>query len=166
MSDVIRLLTVEDANLFQKIRLRAVKEEPTAFLESAEEVAQKSADAIERYFDNGWIAGAFIDGSLVGTCGLFRHKGEKLKHKGTIWGVYVAPEARGKGFARALITVLLEEAARAGIELVHLSTNIENPISTALYQSLGFEAWGVEKHIMKHEGRYIDDVMMIKFLNG
>lgn len=157
-----RLLTAADAEAFHRLRLRAVKEEPRSFLETYEEAKQKTAAS---YFESGWIAGAFSGDALVGITGLFRHKGAKVAHKGTVWGVYVAPEARGQGLARRLIETVVEEAARAGLELVQISTDITNPATKGLYQSLGFEPYGTEKHITKlSDGSYVDDVWMVKFL--
>ena len=163
--DIIRLLTLDDLAQFHALRLRACREEPTAFMEAYEELAYKPVEEFTKYFDNGWIAGAFMDGQLAATAGLFRHKGLKVQHKGTVWGVYTAPQARGKRFSRRCIESVLKEAKQAGLERVHLSTNTENPITIALYQSLGFEPWGVEKHILKlTDGSYVDDVMMTKSL--
>lgn len=158
----VRLLTTAEAAIFHQLRLRAVKEETRSFLESYEEAKQKPAVS---YFENGWISGAFIGGALVGITGLFRHKGAKVEHKGIVWGVYVVPEARGKGLARRLIEAVVLEAAQAGLELVQISTDRTNAATQALYQSLGFEPYGTEKHIMKlPDGSYIDDVWMVKFL--
>ncbi len=166
MSDAItcRLLTADDAPAFLALRLRGCREEPSAFLEDYEEIKDKTVEDAKRHFQNGWIAGAFLENALVGVAGLFGFKGIKTRHKGKVWGVYTAPEARGLGIARRLITMVVEEARKTGIEVVHLSTNVENPVSIGLYKSLGFEPWGVEKHIMKLPEGYVDDVMMVKFL--
>lgn len=157
-----RLLTAADAETFHRLRLRAVKEETQSFLETAEEVRQKPA---AEYFKNGWIAGAFVAGKLAGIAGLYRHNGKKVEHKGTVWGVYVVPEARGQGLARKLIETVVKEAKKAGLELVQISTDRTNAATQGLYKNLGFKPYGIEKHIMKlADGRYIDDVWMVKFL--
>ncbi len=161
----IRLLTLDDLALFHALRLRACREEPAAFMEAYEELVDKPLIEFAKYFDNGWIAGAFTEGKLVGAAGLFRHKGLKVQHKGTLWNVYVAPEARSRGLARGCIEMVLGEARRAGLECVHLSTTAADPITVSLYKSLGFEPWGVEKHILKlADGTYVDDVVMAKTL--
>jgi len=158
----IRLLTPEDAAVFHQLRLRAVKEETKSFLETEEEVKQKP---VGNYFRNGWIAGAFVDEQLVGITGLYRHSGKKVEHKGTVWGVYVIPEMRGQGLSRQLIEAVLKAAEKAGLEQIHISTDRTNDTTVTLYQKLGFEPYGVEKHIMKlPDNSYIDDVWMIKFL--
>lgn len=158
----VRLLILEDANIFYQLRLRAVREETRSFMESEDEVIKKPA---QDYFKNGWIAGAFIDGKLIGNAGLFRFNGKKIAHKGRVWGVYVAPEARGQGIARRLINLLINEAQKAGLELIQISTDNTNQKTQMLYQSLGFALYGVEKHIMKlADGSYVDDVLMAKVI--
>jgi len=160
-----RLLTAADVAIFRKVRARACREEPTAFLMTGEEIEQQSDKHFERHFANGWIAGAFLDGKLVGITGLNSNIGIKTRHKGMVWGVYVAPEARGHGCGKKMINMVLAEGEKAGLEVVTLSTDVSNLITVGLYKNLGFESYGVEEHILKLEdGRYIDDVWMIKYL--
>ncbi len=164
MSD-IRLLTIADVKAMRGLRLRGLKDHPDAFLDDFSEAAQWPLARYETWFGNGWIAGAFIAGELLGMSGLYREKGARIQHKGVVWGVYVAPEARGHQFAFQLISLLLEHASAAGLEQAMLSTNLASASTVALYQSLGFEPWGVEKRIMKlADGSYIDDVVMTKYL--
>lgn len=165
MNIEIRLITREEVATLREIRLRSLREEPRAFLVDAEEFEKLPLENVARSFNNAWIACAFENGKAVGMSGLYRHSGKKLAHKGTVWGVYVAPEARGQGLGRKLITLLLDEALKAGIELVTLSTDVKNSITVELYQSLGFAPSGIEMHILKlPDGSYVDDVQMIKFL--
>ncbi len=159
-----RLLTVHDAEMTRQLRLRACREESAAFLEAYEELVQLPPEDFKRRFENGWIAGAFMGNTLVGIAGLYRHKGLKVRHKGTVWGVYVAPEARGHGIAQRCIEMLLEQAAQADIELAQLSTDATNEATITLYKKLGFEIYGLEKCVTKIDDRYIDDVLMTKFL--
>lgn len=67
-------------------------------------------------------AGAFEHGHLVGTATFVRESEIKSRHKGHLYGVYVAAAHRGKGIARTVITRLLD-AARAdpGIEQILLT---------------------------------------------
>jgi ribosomal protein S18 acetylase RimI-like enzyme len=161
-----RLLSVGDVDEFRQLRLRACREEPVAFTEAYEELASLPPEHFKSYFDNGWIAGAFKGNEMVGLAGLYCHKGQKVAHKGTVWGVYAAPETRGQGVARRLIGIVLAEAERAGLEVIHLSTDVNNSRTVGLYKSLGFEPWGIDKSFAKVSGRYIDEVMMAKYLKA
>lgn len=159
-----RFMTVEDVAIYRELRLRGLKEHPESFLEAYEDAIKWPVKRFERFFENGWMVGAFLDGELKGMSGLYRHRGAKTQHKGTVWGVYVTPEARGHGIARKAITMLISEAEKNGIEQVHLSTDMNNPFTVALYKGLGFQECGTEKHILKLPDKYVDDLLMVRFL--
>lgn len=159
-----RLLAAEDSAIFRDLRLRAAKEEPAAFLESYEELIEETAEQYKSRFNNGWIAGAFCEGGLVGCSGLFVRKGRKVRHKGTVWGVYVTPEMRGHAIARTLTNMVLDEGKAAGLEVAVLNADSANPVALGLYESMGFMLQGMEPHDLKLPERYVDNVLMVKFL--
>ncbi len=59
--------------------------------------------------------------------------------------MYVVPEARGRGLAKALLAWLLEAAREAGYRRVRLETGNRQTEALGLYQSAGFTpipCWG------------------------
>lgn len=66
-----------------------------------------------------------------------------------ILSVAVAPEARGRGHARALLAAHLQRLAHAGIRTVHLEVENGNEPALALYRRLGFARVG------QREGYYV-----------
>jgi L-amino acid N-acyltransferase YncA len=69
----------------------------------------------------------------------------KTRHKALVVGMYVLPAFRGRGLARALMQAAVACCdARGGVRVVQLEVTQGNEPATALYGSLGFEAWGVE----------------------
>jgi GNAT superfamily N-acetyltransferase len=63
--------------------------------------------------------------------------------------MYVVPSARGKGFARAILSELERTAAAAGRLRAVLETGTEQPEALALYASSGYhaiESFGVYKN--------------------
>jgi ribosomal protein S18 acetylase RimI-like enzyme len=93
----------------------------------------------------------------------FLQVGLKHAHKGTLWGMYVRPAARGAGVGRRLVEAVMDYA-RPRVELIQLSVIAENRAARRLYARLGFAEYGVEKHAAKYQGRYHDDVLMAKML--
>jgi len=158
----IRLLTKDDAATYWHVRLEALEREPKSFSESVEEHRDTTVElAAERLAANprdNFIFGAFHEGQLVGMAGFYRYTLAKARHKGRIWGVYVRSSCRGKGIGRALLQALLERIrACPGVEQVSLTVVSGQEAAKALYRSLGFEAYGVERHGLKIGDRYFDD---------
>ena len=109
---MIRRLSTDDAEAFRTLRLAGLQWHPEAFGASWDEEASRPLDwFIERLTTNivwgGWID---RDPAIAGTAALFVPTTAKLRHKGTVWGVYVRPEARRTGLARALLAALISEA--------------------------------------------------------
>ncbi len=160
----IRRLLADDAELFQTVRLRALTEEPRAFLSShAEESAYSTelvAGRLEGEGDN-FTLGAFSGGALVGLVGFYRQPKEKSRHNGLLWGMYVSRAHRRSGIGGALIDALLERArALDGLATVHLAVDESNAPARTLYESLGFVGWGVEPDAFRVHGKPVDELHM------
>ncbi|MBN9349010.1 MAG: GNAT family N-acetyltransferase, partial [Devosia sp.] len=104
---LIRRLGAADAAAYRAIRLEALQDAPTAFGSSYEAECTRDLAEFESTVTRNYIAGAWLGGALVGTAGFHRLDATKVAHRGNIWGVYVRPEARGHGVARALIADVL-----------------------------------------------------------
>jgi GNAT superfamily N-acetyltransferase len=52
--------------------------------------------------------------------------------------MYVVPEARGRGYARAVLAYLDESARAAGADVVVLETGTRQPEAIALYEASGY----------------------------
>jgi GNAT superfamily N-acetyltransferase len=101
----IRPLTRDDATAFRTVRLDALLESPTAFGSSHHEEARQPLDWFANRLEaDDWIVlGAFDDGSLVGIVGVAREPAAKERHRAEIRSMFVAPSARGRGVASALM---------------------------------------------------------------
>ena len=165
----LRLLTPDDAEAFWHLRLEALRNDPASFADSTEEHLETTVETTRERLsksDAAWnfVIGAFEDGKLIGTAGFFRRPNNKERHKGHIWGVYVRPESRGKGIASALMKEIVRRAREIdGIEQITLVASANLP-AQRLYESVGFESYGLEPHSLKFGTNYVDDVLMVLFL--
>jgi ribosomal protein S18 acetylase RimI-like enzyme len=85
----------------------------------------------------------------------------KLRHKGFVWGVFVAESHRGRGLARRLLQAVIVLARQAdGIRQLNLTAYAANQRAVALYESLGFVIYGREPAAICVDGMLHDDVHM------
>ncbi len=97
--------------------------------------------------------------------GIYRERARKLAHKGIVWGVYVAPAFRKRGVGGRLIAEALRQAAAMpGLRQVNLGANTANPAAVALYESLGFEKFGLERGFMSVDGVLYDEFQMSRLV--
>ncbi|HEY6195671.1 MAG TPA: GNAT family N-acetyltransferase [Candidatus Eisenbacteria bacterium] len=161
----IRPLLPADAADFHALRLRGLREVPSAFGSSYEEEHDRPVEAVaERIATNrdGFILGAFEGVTLVGIVGMQREPHLKHAHKMVLWGMYVVPDARGRGVGRQLVDEALRQAfARPGIRQVNLGVNAANAPALALYQAAGFTPFGLEHGCMIVDGVLQDEVYMV-----
>ncbi|MNI27382.1 putative acetyltransferase [compost metagenome] len=168
----IRKLTVADSAPYKAIRLQALEQYPEAFGSSYEDEKEKSLEDIARMLgakrhDTDFIVGAFDHGNLVGTVGFFQQTKTKIRHKGLIWGVYVLPEAQGRGIAYQLMDYAISEAGTIhGLEQIHLSVTASNTAAVRLYDKLNFTVYGFEKNAIKFGDRYVDEEHRVLDLVG
>jgi ribosomal protein S18 acetylase RimI-like enzyme len=162
---MIRRLGLEDVAAYRAIRHEALANHPEAFVSTAEAFAQKSDAEIRQTLEALTVFGAFLpDGSLGGINAFLRNEGAKERHRGWMIQVYVRPEHRGSGMAAALVEHLAAHA-RHHVVQVHLGVWSENIPAIKLYQRLGFETYGTEPRYLFVNGRYIDEHLMVRFLD-
>ena len=165
-SIAIRRLAPSDVADYRRLRLQALKGEPENYGSTFEEesVKQKlvSEEPIEQQSDNHVVFGAFDGNELIGIMAYFREERYKLRHRGKVTQVYVAPSHRGQGIAKLILQTLVDHAfTQDGLEILTLEVVASNPAAIKVYESVGFRAYGLMEKYFKTEIGYTAQQFMI-----
>jgi ribosomal protein S18 acetylase RimI-like enzyme len=160
----LRSLGEGDAPAFWALRLRGFREDPEVFGSSWEESSSRPVTEVAHDLrasdETGFVLGAFAP-PLVAIAGLRREPRRKRRHRATLWGLYVAREARGQGVARALLTALIQRARTLpGLEQILLTVMSHNQAAIGLYRALGFQRYGQAPRAMRLGDRTFDEDLM------
>jgi len=135
---MIRQLRQEDWKLLREVRLRALKSDPSAFIEThsaastfPEELWQERATPSDR----STSFAAENEGRFDGLVSAFVATDPKTVFLVAMW---VAPRLRGTGIARGLVESVLDWARARGSDLVCLSVEPSNERAARLYARCGF----------------------------
>jgi RimJ/RimL family protein N-acetyltransferase len=109
---------------------------------------------------------AELAGAIVGMLGFENSSRNRLAHRGTAH-MSVLPEHRRKGIAAALLKSLIEWAQKNPvIEKLKLAVFATNQPAVSLYRKMGFAEEGRRmKEIKIAEGKYVDEILMYRFVS-
>ena len=167
----IQRLRAGDAADFHQLRLQALHDAPSSFTTSlSTEEGMTPAQCAER-MEGATLSAVWgardVQGQLVASTGLLHDAKDKVRHKATIYAVYVAPQARGQGLSRQLVEAALAYArSQPLLDQVLLSVTSTNTAAHRLYLSLGFAAYGCEPRAIVTAEGYHDQILMHLPLGG
>ena len=108
---------------------------------------------------------AELDGIVAGYAGLRNAVAlPSHAHVLEINGVAVHPSAGGRGVGQRLVEAVVEEARSRGARKLTLRVLGPNDVARRLYRRCGFVEEGVLRDEFLLEGRYVDDVLMARYL--
>jgi GNAT superfamily N-acetyltransferase len=151
---VIRRLGPDDVEAFFALRLRCMDDAALQFRSAPEDVAHEGlAHWQERLAaDDDRIVGVFDGDALIGIGGITRDWRVKLRHKALLFGMFVEPDAAGRGVGRMIVDALIAEA-HGFVSSLHLTLMADNDRALALYQRCGFTIYGCEpQSVMQPDG--------------
>lgn len=154
------------ASAYRALMLEAYARDPDAFTASVDEreplpLSWWEARVSEDPYARELVVGGFEGARLVGVAGLSFELRPKLRHKATLFGMYVHTSARKRGLGRGLVHAALDSARdRRGIRVVQLTVTEGNRPAQALYEDCGFVAFGVEPLAVESGSGYAGKVHM------
>lgn len=170
MTLTFRRLTPNDATAYRALMLEAYAIHPDAF---TSEVTEREALPVawwEKRLDSSPTASDVVfaaveDGQLRGVAGLSFETRKKVSHKATVFGMYVPRTHRNKGIGSGLMNSVLAHAiSRPRLLIVQLTVTEGNTEAQALYERMGFVAFGIEPFAVALGNRFVSKVYMWKGL--
>ncbi|MET1414420.1 GNAT family N-acetyltransferase [Roseibium sp. HPY-6] len=137
----IELLVEDQWQRYQAVRLRALRDTPNAF-------ASTYADE-EAFLEKNWrrrlTSGAQTFIAVLGDKDVGSVTGAARRDRDGVaglFGMWVAPEARGRGAGSLLVQRVIDWASAAGFEQVFLDVADSNHAAIKLYEKAGFRPTG------------------------
>lgn len=139
MPPVSRILTGDDWEALRGIRLRALADAPDAFQVSLEQ-AESDPETVWRSLADGAGPALLLldDDRPVAMGGALAYPQSRTAW---LWGIWTAPEARGRGLSRRVVAELVAWCHARSLE-VRLHVTQGNAPARAVYETLGFEVTG------------------------
>jgi len=135
-----RILTPDEADAWQALRLKAVREFPMGFLITETEAAASGPDRCRTILSHGKQRGVFDGTTLIGVCGYCPGELERIRHRAEIGPFYVDGAYHGTGAADCLMKGVIGEALSSDtLEWLDLYVDIENHRAIRFYERLGFQ---------------------------
>ena len=128
-------MEVGEGARLRSLRLAALRDAPGAFGATAEEDEVRPAAGWDML--GGGPGAVFVGGDWEGMAGVFVDGAEPV-----LWGMWVAPAARGRGLGRALVEAVIGWARVRGFVRLRLSLSDAAPAAGRLYEALGFARTG------------------------
>ncbi len=160
---LIRLATAADAAAIATLWNPYIRDTPVTF-----NAAEKSVLDVERMIEDRSALGhaTFVatDGDLLGFASYAQFRGGVGYATCMEHSILLAPQARGKGAGRGLINAVCAHAAAAGAHQMIAGVSGENSEGRAFHAAMGFAHIATIPEAGFKFGRFIDLVLMQKFL--
>src|ERR1051326_1050718 len=98
-----------------------------------------------------------LDGVIAGSVQMARapRNNEAQAFAGTVSAAFVAPWARGRGIGRGVVSELERLGRELGLAVLNLDLRDTQRAAIGLFESLGYQRWGIHPCYARVEGRVI-----------
>jgi RimJ/RimL family protein N-acetyltransferase len=165
MSIVISRMVPDDAALLRELRQEALAAHPVYLAADPDYEASFPMGRWRESLATHFWQIARVDGAVAGLC-VFTYPAhnKKQKHTGELGSMYVREAYRGQGVADALLQGVLDHAVTC-VEQIKLTVTAENPRAIKFYERFGFIAYGRVPRAVLWDGKYHDDLEMMRTIS-
>ncbi len=110
-----------------------------------------------------FMAVALVGDTIISTAGFHGRPQKRLQHRVTL-GISILQKYHHQGIGRQMMLFLIEQAKRMNKRTIDLEVRADNHAAIALYKQVGFVVEGVKKEGFFVDGRYVDELLMAKYL--
>ena len=142
----VRKFEPDEWPLYRQLRLRALAESPNAFGTTLRQAQQRTDDDWAARVSSGGLSPS--DLPLLGSVGgvpsgmTWAKLGTATHEPAQLLQMWVAPEARGRGLAAALVTFVLDWLRSVGAAQLYLQVTCGDTPARRLYECMGFQPVG------------------------
>jgi L-amino acid N-acyltransferase YncA len=156
---------VREGRLSDAARIVEIYNEGIADRIATFETELRGPEQIVAWFSSGYpVIVAGTDGRVMAYAAAFPYRSRPCYDGVREFSIYVAREGRGKGFGRAALSSLFDEARGRGWWKLVSRIFPENTASLALCGSLGFRQVGIYERHGQLDGAWRDVVIVEKLL--
>ncbi|HXZ00603.1 MAG TPA: GNAT family N-acetyltransferase [Stellaceae bacterium] len=111
---------------------------------------------------------ARLDNTICGSAQLARppRNNEAQSFAAQLTSNFIAPWARGHGLAKRIVLAVEEAARAAGFDILNLDVRATQEAAIQLYESLGYQRWGVHPAYARVAGVTLPGYFYYKRLTG
>ena len=143
--------TIKDINMLTDLRL-AYLQEDLGVITDKELIQESLPGYYEKHLNKDLMVYVARDDEDIVACAFLLIVEKPMSPSfitgktGTVLNVYTKPEYRNKGYAKKLMTMMLEDATAQDVSVIELKSTEDG---YSLYKSVGFEDVVVKYHNMK-----------------
>ena len=155
----VRTITADDWSLLRDVSLRALADSPDAFRRTLAETQPLTEDFWRQRAEGSALILIVLEGGRgVAMGGVFTSPGSADAY---VWGMWTAPEARGRGYAAGLLADLVSWCRDRDLG-VRLHVTEGNEVARRLYVVHGFTSTGVWEPLREGSALKVEELQLAK----
>ncbi|TWD15646.1 GNAT family N-acetyltransferase [Marihabitans asiaticum] len=166
MSEItVRALGEDDWETYREVRLAALEESPDAFVADKADEEGKSEQFWRERMNRSRRLLAEADGGRVGVVSIGsspeKPDEETDDSAGQLFGLWVAPEWRGRSVAATLVREASKDAKGRGLRRLFYWVGTDNPRAVAFASSFGFRPTDDRRPMRTHSDDGEEEIAMV-----